>query len=119
VNVVGMGSINGSPIPTGNGSDFRKDKEGNVVVTKLDEAMCQQIAAAGNGIYVRSDNSNTALKVLDKELDKMTQADVEGSVYSEYDEQFQGLAWIVLVLLLVDALIFERKTKLFRKIKLF
>jgi len=119
VHVVGMGAIQGSPIPTGSGSDFRKDKQGNVIVTKLNEQMCQEIAAAGNGVYVRSDNANSALRVLNKELDKMTKADINSSVYSEYDEQFQALAWIVLILLLVDVFILERKNKLFRNVKLF
>jgi len=119
VHVVGMGDIKGSPIPTGSGNDFRKDREGNVVITKLNEQMCQDIAAAGKGIYVRSDNANAALRVLTKELDNMTKADVEGAVYSEYDEQFQALGWILIVLLLVDIFILERKNKLFRNVKLF
>jgi len=119
IHVVGMGDINGAPIPTGNGSDFRKDKTGNVVITKLNEAMCRDIAVAGKGIYVRSDNANAALRVLSKEFDKMTKAEIDGSVYSQYDEQFQALAWILLVLLVVDILIVNRKSTLFRHIKLF
>jgi len=117
--VIGMGLDKGAPIPMSNSNDFRKDKDGNVVITKLNEQMCQEIAAAGEGIYVRSDNTNSALRVIASELDKMTKADVESSVYSEYDEQFQGLSWIILVLLLIDIFILERKNKLLRKVKLF
>jgi len=117
--VIGMGLEKGAPIPIANSNEFRKDKNGNVVITKLNEKMCQEIAAAGGGVYVRSDNTNGALRVITTELDKMKKADVESSVYSEYDEQFQGLAWIVLVLLLIDVFILERKNKLLRKIKLF
>jgi len=117
--VIGMGLDKGAPIPMPNSSDFRKDKEGNVVITKLNEKMCQEIAAAGNGIYVRSDNTNGALRVITAQLDKMKKADIESSVYSEYDEQFQGLAWIILILLLIDVFILERKNKLLRKVKLF
>ena len=58
------------PLPRGL-NDFHKDKEGNVVITKLNEEMCQQIAMAGGGVYVRADNTNTALRVLSKELDSM------------------------------------------------
>ena len=120
VHVVGMGTEQGGPIPMGNnGMDFRKDKEQNVVITKLNEKMCQEIASAGNGIYVRSDNANSALRVLSKELDKMTKSDIESSVYSEFDEQFQALAWIALFLLLLDIFILERKNELFKKIKIF
>jgi len=117
--VIGMGLEKGAPIPLPNSSDFRKDKDGNVVITKLNEKMCQEIAAAGNGIYVRSDNTNAALRAITSELDKMKKADIETSVYSEYDEQFQGMAWIILILLLVDVFILERKNKYLRKIKLF
>lgn len=119
VHVVGLGLEQGSPIPMPNGSDFRKDKEGNVVITKLNEKMCQDIAAAGNGIYVRSDNSNAALKILEAQLDKMTKANLESAVYSEYDEQFGGLAWMVLVLLLADLFIMQRKNKRLRNVRLF
>lgn len=119
VHVVGMGSLEGAPIPVGGSSDFRKDKTGNVVITKLDETTCREIAAAGKGIYIRSDNANTALRVLSKEFDAMTKTDLESTVYSQYDEQFQALAWILLVLLVIDVLIVNRKSKLFRNIKLF
>lgn len=119
VNVVGLGLEEGSPIPVPNSSDFRKDKEGNVVITKLNEKMCQDIAAAGNGVYVRSDNSNAALKVLEAQLDKMTKANLETTVYSEYDEQFAGLTWIVLVLLVADMLIQMKKNKHLRNVRLF
>lgn len=120
VHVVGMGTEQGGPIPVGNSErDFRKDKEQNVVITKLNEKMCQEIASAGNGIYVRSDNANSALRVLSKELDKMTKSDIESSVYSEFDEQFQAFAWIALFLLLLDIFILERKNELFKKIKIF
>lgn len=119
IHVVGLGLEQGSPIPLPNSSDFRKDKEGNVVITKLNEKMCQDIAAAGNGIYVQSDNSNAAIKILEAQLDKMTKADLETAVYSEYDEQFGGLAWIVLLLLLVDLLLMHRKNKRLRNVRLF
>lgn len=119
IHVVGLGLEQGSPIPLPNSSDFRKDKDGNVVITKLNEKMCQDIAAAGNGIYVRSDNSNAAIKILEAQLDKMTKADLESTVYSEYDEQFGGLAWIVLLLLLVDLLLMHRKNKRLRNVRIF
>ena len=89
VYVMGVGSLEGSPIPTGR-NDFRRDKEGNVIVTKLNEKMCQEIAAAGNGVYIRIDNTNNAQKILQKEIDKLAKADIETAVYSEYDEQFQA-----------------------------
>ena len=75
---------------------------GNVVITKLNEQMGQEIAAAGNGTYVRADNTNSALKALQKEIEKMNKTELDSKVYSEYDEQFQIFAWIALFLLIVD-----------------
>lgn len=120
VNVVGIGSPEGVPIPINErNNDFRKDREGNVVISKLNETMGQQIAAAGNGIYVRADNTNSALRVLTGEIKKMNKSDIESRVYSEYDEQFQVLAWLVLALLLIDIFILDRKNSLMKKFNFF
>ena len=119
VNIVGMGDPKGSPIPIDGNNNFLKDNAGNVVITKMNEQMCQEIAAAGNGMYVRADNTNSALKALQKEIDKMNKAELDSKVYSEYDEQFQIFAWIALFLLVVDFFTLERKNRVFKKIKLF
>ena len=100
-------------------NDYRRDREGNPIVTQLNEAMCQQLAKAGNGIYVRVDNSNAAQKAITQEIDKMAKADVETQVYTDFNEQFQAVAWIILLLLLAEMLILERKNPLFRNIHLF
>lgn len=117
--VLGVGLPEGTPIPMENGNDFRKDKEGNVIVTRLNEQMCQNIANAGNGLYIRVDNSNAAQRVLQSEIDKLAKADVETTIYTEYDEQFMVIAWLVLVLLIIDLLVLERKNPLFKNIRLF
>jgi len=119
VNVVGIGTPQGAPIPIGGSNTFLKDKDGNVVVTQLNEQMCQEIAAAGKGIYVRADNTNTALRTLQNEIDKMDKTELDSKIYSEFDEQFQFLAWIVLTLLLIEFIIMERKNRVFSKVKLF
>jgi len=119
VNIVGIGLPKGAPIPIGRNNDFMKDNAGNVVITQLNEAMCQEIAQAGKGLYVRADNTNNALRALQNELNKMSQSEVESTVYAEYDEQFPILAWIVLTLLIIEVLTSERKNRLFRKLKLF
>ncbi|MDR0939188.1 MAG: VWA domain-containing protein [Mediterranea sp.] len=119
VNVLGVGLPDGAPIPIPNTNDFRRDKDGNVVVTRMDETMCQELAHEGNGIYARVDNSNAAQKAINQEVNKMSKTDVESKIYSEYDEQFQAVAWIILVLLLVEMLILNRKNPLFRNIHLF
>ena len=120
VDVIGIGSLQGAPIPVG-GSDnnFIKDNDGNVVITKLNEAMAQEIARAGKGIYARADNTNGALRALQKELDTMKSTELDSKVYSEYNEQFPGLAWIALVILLLDVFLLDRKNGIISKINFF
>ncbi len=117
--VLGVGSADGTPIPAEGKNEFRRDKDGNVVVTRLNEGMCQQIAQAGNGIYIRVDNTNNAERVLNAEINKLAKADVETQVFTEFNEQFDVLAWIALILLAVDLMILERKNPLFKNIRLF
>ena len=118
--IVGVGSPEGTPIPTERGSNnFRKDKDGNVIVTRLNEQMCQEIAKAGNGLYIRVDNSNAAEKILNNEIAKLAKTDVESQVFTEFDEQFQALAWLILIILIIEMLILERKNPLFKNVRLF
>ena len=81
--------------------------------------MCQEIAKAGNGMYVRVDNTNNAERALNTEINKLAKADVESQVYTEFDEQFQVLAWLALILLVIDLIILERKNPLLKNVKLF
>lgn len=119
VNVLGVGLPEGAPIPVEGTNDFRRDREGNVIVTRLNEAMCQEIAKEGKGIYVRVDNSNSAQKAIEQEINKMAKTEVESKVYTEFNEQFQAIAWIILILLSVEMLILDRKNPLFKNIRLF
>jgi len=119
VNVIGVGKPDGSPIPINGTTNFKKDKEGNVVISKLNESMCQELAKVGGGIYVRADNSNSALKNIQKEIDSMAKSDVQTQMYSEYSEQFQFIAFFIFLLLVIEVFTLERKNKWYNKIKLF
>ena len=116
--VVGIGKPEGSPIPDGRGG-FKKDRQGTVVVSRLSEDMCQEVAAAGGGMYVRADNSNTATRALEKEIDKLGKQEIETKVYSDYNEQYQSFIFIALLLLIIDFFIFSRKNKSISRINLF
>lgn len=118
VYVMGVGSPEGAPIPAGSG-DYRRDKQGNVVVTRLNEQMCREIAAAGNGVYIRIDNTNNAQRALQKEIDKLAKADIETTTYSEYDEQFSVMAWIAFVLLLIEMIFMVKKNPKLKGLNLF
>jgi len=81
--------------------------------------MCKEIAIAGKGIYVHADNSNSAFRIITKELDTLAKSEIKTSVFSEYNEQFQSFALLALLLLLIDFFIFERKNKRLSKLKIF
>ncbi len=117
--VIGVGSPEGSPIPIGESLNYKKDKAGNVVMSKLNESMCQEIAQAGKGVYIKADNSNRAQKAIQKEIDSMAKNEVETKIFSEYSEQFQFIAWLVLVLLIAELFVLERKSKWNNRIKIF
>lgn len=119
VYVVGMGKPEGAPIPIGGTMSFKKDKDGNIVVSKLSEELCKSVAQAGRGVYVRVDNTNSALKTISKELDKLAKTEMEEKVFSDYNEQFQSFAFFSLFLLLADTFIFNRRNKQLSKINIF
>lgn len=121
VHAIGMGLPQGSPIPVlRNGqTEYLKDGSGNVVVTKLDEATLEKVAAAGNGIYVRANNAQVGLNTLFDEINKLDKTEMEALIYSEYDEQFQYFFAIGIFLLIVEFVILERKNRFLKNINLF
>lgn len=119
VMVVGIGKPEGSPIPIPGTNNFRKDRQGNVVVSRLNEDMCREIAKAGNGIYVRCDNTNTAMRALQKEIDTLATTEIETKVYTDYNEQFQSFVLVALLLLVIDFFIFNRKNKSLTRLDIF
>lgn len=122
VHTIGMGLPQGAPIPMYNQygqKDYRTDRQGEVVVSKLNEQLLQEIAAAGNGTYIRANNTQTGLNALFDEINKMEKEELNSTIYSEYEERFQWLAGISLLLLLLDFLILERKNRRLRNVNLF
>ena len=117
--VVGIGKPDGSPIPIPGTNNFRKDRNGNVVVSKLNEDMCREIAQAGQGIYVRCDNTNTATRAIEKELDDLDTSELETKVYADYNEQYQGFVLLALLILIADFFIFNRKNKALNRLDIF
>lgn len=118
VYVLGVGSTNGAPIPTGDG-DYLKDQTGQTVMTGLNEQMCREIAQAGGGAYIHVENNSNAQDQLDAELDKLAKKEIESTIYSDYDEQFQAVGILVLLLLIIEICILEIKNPLLKNISLF
>lgn len=116
--VLGVGSPKGSPVPEAGGG-YMKDRTGQEVMSALNESMCKQIAEAGGGAYIHVDNTNVAQKQLDNEISKLQKGDIMSVVYSEYDEQFQAVGILLVLLLVIETVILESKNPLLKKIKLF
>lgn len=106
--MLGVGSTEGGLIPMPDGSVLKDDK-GEVVRTKLNEQMCKDIASAGKGTYIHVDNALEVDAMLEKELSSLQKGEIRNVVYSEFDEQFQSLAIIIVILLIIDSLIIDRK----------
>ncbi len=119
VHVIGIGKPEGSPIPIAGTMSFMRDKSNNIVVSKLNEEMCMEIAQAGKGIYVRADNTNTALRAIAKELDELSKTEISTTVFSDYNEQFQSFAILAFVILLIEILMFDRVNKQLSRMKIF
>lgn len=120
VHTIGMGLEQGAPIPVkGSNGQYMKDSKGEVVISKLDESTLQQIAAAGEGNYVRANNSDVGLNALLEEINKMDKSLLEERVYTDYDEKYQYFIIAGLFFLLVDFMILERKNKHLLKLHFF
>jgi Ca-activated chloride channel family protein len=114
VYTIGIGLPEGVPIPDSDNSyikEYRRDKSGNIVTTRLNEQMLSEIAQAGNGKYFRATAGNIGLNDLYTVLNRLEKTEMESRTYSEYEEQFPAIVWIVLSLLVLDLLVLERKNK--------
>ena len=106
---IGVGSPEGKPIPM-NG-ELLKDKDGNIVVTRLDEKVLQEVAMAGNGVYVRAGNSEFGLNPIIDDIRKMEDEKYSSVVFEEFDEQFMYFLAIALVFFVVEMLVGDRRSK--------
>ena len=115
VHTLGMGLSKGGPIPIynkyGNRTGYRKDKEGNTVVSKLNENLLMQIANTGKGTYVRANNSKAGLSSLFAEINKMEKKEIGTMIFTEYKDRFQLFIGLALLLLITDLILLGRKNK--------
>ena len=123
IHTLGMGLTKGGPIPIynkyGSTSEFRKDREGNVIITKLNESMLEEIALAGEGTYIRANNSKSGLSSLFEEINKMEKKEIGTMIFTNYKDRFQIFIGISLVLLILNLFFLERKNNIKSKINLF
>ena len=119
VYVLGVGSTQGAPIPIPGTGDYMKDNTGNTVMSALNEDMCRQVAQAGGGAYIHVENNSAAQDQLDNELDKLSKKETTSTVYSEFDEQFQAVAILALLLLILEICVYDRRSPLLKRLTLF
>ena len=106
---IGVGSPEGKMIPFE--GDYLRDKEGNPVVTRLDEAVLQDVAAAGKGLYLRAGNSEFGLNPIIDEIARMDDEEYNSVVFEEYDELYMYFFGVALFFLVLEMLIGERRSK--------
>ena len=116
--ILGIGNAKGAPIPKGDGS-YLTDNAGNTVMTALNEQMCRELAQAGKGQYIHVDNTSDVEKALNDDLAKLQKGDMTSVIYSAYDEQFQAVGILIILLLLVEVCMMEVKNPMLRNIKFF
>ncbi|MDD2492094.1 MAG: VWA domain-containing protein [Bacteroidales bacterium] len=114
---IGIGTEAGKPIPAGNG-ELLKDKDGNIVVTKLDEKTLSEVAQAGGGAYVRAGNSDFGLEAIVNQIHNMDKQQYKSVVFEDFDEQYMYFFAIALLFLLLEFLVGEKRGRnLFKSIR--
>lgn len=114
---IGIGTPEGAPISIG--GEFVKDEEGNMVVTKLDEQILQQIAISTGGGYIRATNQSMGLNEIISQVNNTEKTKFTSTVFEEFDEQYQYLIGAALVFLLLDMLMISRKNRILARFNIF
>lgn len=122
VHVIGLGLPEGAPIPiykNGSPVGFHTDETGKTVLSKLNEEMCKEIAANGNGVYVRATNANSGLNIVRDQIDKMQKKTYDSKVFKNYEDRFQFFLGLAFLLLVLEFFISSRKNLKLSEVNLF
>lgn len=106
---IGVGSPQGKPIPKD--GDLMKDSSGEIVVTRLDEAVLQEIAGIGNGQYVRAGNSEFGLNPIIDDIRALDKEQFQSLVFEDFNEQYMYLFGIALFFLVLEMLVSDNRLK--------
>ncbi|MCX6640989.1 MAG: VWA domain-containing protein [bacterium] len=119
IHAVGIGSVQGVPIPAGDlGGDFKKDRQGNVVVTKLDEAILQQIVSETGGVYQRCSSSEDELKAITNAIAGLEKGELGSKQFTQYEHRYQPFLVAALILLVLEFLTSDRRRRLPRFLRI-
>jgi len=119
---IGVGDVKGGPIPikrNGIVLNYKKDTNGETVITKLNEETLKGIAAAANGAYINGTNTSEVVKNIGDILNKMDKTEFETKQYADFKDQFQWFLALGILFLFLDIFLLERKTGWLKKLNLF
>lgn len=122
VYTIGVGKAKGAPIPikkNGIVESLKKDNQGEVVITKLNENILTEIADRGNGNYIDGSNTENAVEFIKEELNRMDKTEFEAKQFAEYKDQFQWFLAAGFLFLFLDIFVLDRKTQWLKKLNLF
>ena len=114
---IGIGTPEGAPIRIG--GDFIRDEKGEMVVSKLNETMLEEIASTTDAAYVRASKQSIGLEEIVRKINEMEKGELSTLRFEEYNEQFHYLLWIALALLLVEFLLLDRKNPMLSRFNIF
>lgn len=119
---IGMGLPDGAPIPIYNSGvqiGYKKDRQGNTVISKLNDELLKSVASAGKGIYVRANNSQAGVKEVFDQINSLEKVEYDSQVFSDYEDRYQFFILTALLLLIAEILISEKKSRLAGKLNIF
>jgi len=119
---IGVGDINGGPIPikrNGIVLNYKKDNQGETIITRLNEETLKSIASEANGEYINGSNTNQVVEKIRDILNKMDKKEFEAKQFAEYKDQFQWFLGLGLFFLFIDIFLLERKTAWLNRLNLF
>jgi len=122
IHTIGMGSPDGAPIPVyknGAIAAYMKDNSGNIIITKLNQEMLSQIAAAGNGNFTRSGSGGIDLKAIIDDIAGMEKTQYQSKMFTDYEDRFQYFIAIALLMLIIEFFISGQKNKIIESLNLF
>ncbi len=118
VSTIGMGLPSGTPIPEynprGRTNNYKRNKEGSIVMTSLNEQMLSDIASAGGGVYIHAGNASTSLSDLTKIIEGLEKEEFGEAVFSQYESRYRWPLAAGLLCLLAEIVLFERRNKKFK-----
>ncbi|WP_425234962.1 vWA domain-containing protein [Ulvibacterium sp.] len=119
---IGVGKDKGAPIPLkrkGVVESLKKDAQGEVVITKLNEEILEEISDEGNGEYINGSNTEEAVEFIREQLNQMDKTEFEAKQFAEFKDQFQWFLGAGLLFLFLDIFVLDRKTRWLKKLNLF